>query len=377
MDKICFRCEAKNSLDQTFCGACGSALALPAFITQQVDTRITEATRDRELVETESALRIFQKAYGWAKLVATLCGALLAILAIGATWRFIDLRSAADSAETAINRSQKSAEATINDTASKAQSDVVAKSQASLSAITLAADTAEKSSSKSQHIAEAQERSVAKQADSLRQDLSKQSGAVTRDVESARAQIKAASDLQPQMQSMQQQLREAQNQIQAQQKVITSSEDFAKQIFSSRVSLNYDLKTLEKEKFAVLDAKPDDGLVAVYLRLFNTPVNNTVEVQFNQIPAAPNSFIAFHNILVLFLQTAAEPELLSKPISLAYFPDKADKTIINKLEVRDGRVYADGESLPKFGQADPDFKGSKWSQMASPSPPTVTPQAKR
>ena len=40
-------------------------------------------------------------------------------------------------------------------------------------------------------------------------------------------------------------------------------------------------------------------------------------------------------------------------------------TIFNEEEFKKdngyhGRVYADGEPLPKLGQVDPDFKGNKW-----------------
>ena len=44
-------------------------------------------------------------------------------------------------------------------------------------------------------------------------------------------------------------------------------------------------------------------------------------------------------------------------LAVSYFPDKSDKEIIKALTIRDGRVYADDQPMPKFGQADPDFKG--------------------
>jgi hypothetical protein len=47
-------------------------------------------------------------------------------------------------------------------------------------------------------------------------------------------------------------------------------------------------------------------------------------------------------------------------LSVSYFPDKEDETIIQSLSVRDGRVFADGEPLPKFNQPDLEFKGNKW-----------------
>jgi hypothetical protein len=54
--------------------------------------------------------------------------------------------------------------------------------------------------------------------------------------------------------------------------------------------------------------------------------------------------------------------------NISYFPDTQDKDLIKSLAVKDGRVYADGEPLPKVGEADPDFKGNKWT--------SITPQPK-
>jgi hypothetical protein len=47
-------------------------------------------------------------------------------------------------------------------------------------------------------------------------------------------------------------------------------------------------------------------------------------------------------------------------LSASYFPDKSDTEIIKELRVENGRIYADGEPMPLFNQADPGFKGNKW-----------------
>jgi hypothetical protein len=58
--------------------------------------------------------------------------------------------------------------------------------------------------------------------------------------------------------------------------------------------------------------------------------------------------------------------LEQKPLTVSYFADQSDKELIKSLTMKDGRVFADGEPLPKFGQADPDFKGDKWIPRVPP-----------
>lgn len=334
-------------------------MSLSDYVSREVDSRLAETTRDRALIETESAVRVFEKAYGWAKLVAAVGGGLLAILAIGATWRFLDLRSAVNSAQAAVDNAKTSAEGSIAATASTTQTEIVSKSAASLHAIQAAAQAATESSARAQETATAQNKAITRQANDVRQEVQSQSTLVTKDIASAREQIQTASQLQPQMESMQQQLSTAQAQIQTQQSVLANSESLAKQIFSSHRSIIADLKTDPKGSFEETQA-PEHDMVIIYLLLPDTPIDGTIQVQYNQIVAAPRSSAHVHNMLILFIQKAARDELLSRPISIAYFPDTTDHDLIHNLNMVDGRVYADGEGLPKIGQTDPDFKPSKW-----------------
>jgi hypothetical protein len=379
VDGCCFSCEHKNAQDQLFCGACGAPLSLSSFVSKQVDARLSEATRDRQIVETESAIRIFETAFGWAKLVAGVGAALLAILAIGATWRFIDLRSAANSAQIAVNDTRGAAEKSITDVASTTQSEIAAKSAESVKAIQAAANSASESSKKAQQEEEAQGNSISKQATKVREDFQSQAATVTKDVASAREQIQAASQLQPQMQAMQGQLTAAQAQITEQQRVITSSADFAKQIFSSHQQVTFERRVADKRSFAIIPIKRNLSTAtepntppadALYLLLPNVPVASTVQIQFNQTVASPNSFVWFHNLLVAFIDKSAEDFLLGKPVTISYFPDPEDTNLIHKIEVQDGRVFADGEAIPKIGDDDPTFRGSKWFPANQPSAAT-------
>ena len=161
------------------------------------------------------------------------------------------------------------------------------------------------------------------------------------------------------MRSVQQQLSAAQTQIQQQQAVLSSSQDLAKQIFSSHRQIVADLDQAPKAAFAEIPL-PDHHLIALYLILPDTPIAGTIQVQFNQTVAAPNSMLFTHNLLILFIQQTAEQELLGKPVAISYFPDLTEHDLVHALKVEDGRVFADSEPLPKIGQADLDFKPSKW-----------------
>ncbi len=376
MEATCFGCEHKNPSDHVFCSSCGSPLALSSYVGRQVDARLAEATKDREYVELESSVRIFTQAYGWAKLVGGIAAGVVALLIAGAAWESFNLRTAVKSSEAAVEAARSSAETSISNTAQTARDAMTQGSSSSLQEIRTAASRATKSSDAAQTVAKTQSREISIQAEGLRKDFQSQAATVTKDVASARQQIQAASQLQPQMTLLQQQLATAQTQIQDQQRVLTSSADFVKKIFASHMQFLFNKKTADPATFAILPtAKIKDvpDSVAVYFLLPSTPIAGTVEVQFNQIPAAPGSFFTFHNLLVTFIQPQAQDELLGKPVSVNFFPDPDDKEQMHSLTIKDGRVYADGEALIKFGTMDDSFKGSKWFLVAPIAPPPSTP----
>jgi hypothetical protein len=85
-DKVCFQCGQTNP-QQAFCGACGSALNLNDYIARSVKEQLVTAVRDRDLLETESAINVFEKALGWTKLVGYAFGLVLAIITGLGIWK--------------------------------------------------------------------------------------------------------------------------------------------------------------------------------------------------------------------------------------------------------------------------------------------------
>jgi len=354
MEKTCFNCERPNESGHIFCDACGSPLALSSYVDREIANHLAVVTRDRTVLETESAIRVFERAWGWVKLLGGVLGALAAILVGAGIWQYIDLHSTAKSATIAVAKSKESAETSITSMASGAKMDIEQESTKSVRDIRTAADSVKKSSEDAQTVAKDQSAAIRRQAGTFREQVQSQAAVVGKDVASARQQIQAASQLQPQIAVLQKQLALAQGQIQEQQKVITSSEDFAKKIFSSHKRFSFDIKTMEKSQYAIVDAgQSPDGiqLSALYLIIPSTPVEGTLDIQFNQTMAAPGSFGSIHNVAVIILQKPSQDQLTGKPITLGYFPDPEDKMLLRTLTVKEGRAFADNMALP-FGKQD-------------------------
>jgi predicted amidophosphoribosyltransferase len=65
MPKRCYQCERDNTADQAFCGGCGAALGLNDYICEKVEEQLRDAIRDRDILETESSIKVFERAWGW------------------------------------------------------------------------------------------------------------------------------------------------------------------------------------------------------------------------------------------------------------------------------------------------------------------------
>jgi hypothetical protein len=99
----------------------------------------------------------------------------------------------------------------------------------------------------------------------------------------------------------------------------------------------------------------------------DTPIDGTLQLQYKVTVQPSYSYFHIHNLIIFFWGDPAD-NLKLEPLVVSYFPDKGDKDTINALTVRDGRVYADDQPLPKYGQPDPDFKGNMWMEISPPQP---------
>lgn len=287
--------------------------------------------RDRDVLETESAIKVFEKALGWVKTVGYALGLVLAVVAGLGVWKASDWWSSVNAAKQA-----------VIETSSKAQN------QISLAAAGTE-KTAKELSSNLERATGVATKNMAQQAVTLQRQVSQ-----------SRSQMEAASKLGPEMAAMQQQLAQATTDIRAQQKALSSSEDFVKGVFSSHITDFFSLEDPPVGPRYATIAPPKGGNRSIVLLLLSSaPIAQTLQLQYRVFSQPANSYSSVHN-LVIFAWGEALENLKNQQLSASYFPDKSDKEIIHNLSQRDGRVFADGEPLPKFNQPDPDFKGNRW-----------------
>jgi hypothetical protein len=356
MSKRCYQCERDNPADQAFCGGCGSALALSDYISKKVNEQLRDAIRDRDVVETESSIKVFERAWGWVKIVGGIAALLLALVGVGVFWKVSDWWKSVDNAKQSV----------IN-TAATTRNEIALASSHSLQEVTVASEKAKTTSEDASADASRESRELQRTSLQTKAELSREAGSVRSEVEKSRSQLQAASKLQPEMAAMQQQLTQATAEIQAQQKVISSSEDFVKSVFSSHRVEMFNIGQSPTDRYAVVPPTTKENKNTVVFLLLNaTPIQGTLQVQYHLFSQPPNSYLNIHN-LVLFFWGDPPQNLREKPLSVSYFPDKSDKDIIHSLSEHDGRVFADDQPLPKFGEPDPTFRGNKWIPL-SPSP---------
>ncbi len=190
-------------------------------------------------------------------------------------------------------------------------------------------------------------------------DLSNQSGKLKQEVDGTRQQLADAGKLQPQMNAMQNQLKDAIDRIRDQQKTISSSEEFVKQVFSSHTTDSFVVGQQPTNRVVTRPPAAGGNRAIVVFLLSNTPISQTLQLQYRVFAQPAGSFFNIHNMVVFFW---GEPlgNLNNQQLSASYFPDKTDTTIIHSLTEDKGRIYADGVPLPYLNEPDADFKDNQF-----------------
>jgi hypothetical protein len=311
----------------------------------------------------DSSIRIFEKTWDWIKLIFGIAVALLVLTGAGVFWKVSDFWSGVNEAR-----------GSVKDSAKRSNDEIVRSSSLSVQEMSNALEAGKKAINKASNEAIQQSRALRETTLQTQAEISRQTASFRNDLEGSRAQLQAASKLGPEMEGVRKQLAQATHDIEAQQKVLSNSEEFVKSVFSSHVTEYFSLKlnvssarTIDsKNRYAVIPPSAKENKNTVVLLLLNTtPIQGTLQLQQQVAVQPPGSFFNIHN-LVLFFWGDPASSLEQKPLSASYFPDKGDKEIIHSLSERDGRVFADDQPLPKFGEPDPDFKGNKWMPMSPP-----------
>ncbi len=104
--KTCFQCGRENA-DQAFCGDCGSSLALRDYVTESIRQQIE--ARDRNRLESDAAMRVFERVFNWVKIVTIVVGSVLAIATGLGIWKVSDWWSSVNAAKHIVTESSNKA----------------------------------------------------------------------------------------------------------------------------------------------------------------------------------------------------------------------------------------------------------------------------
>lgn len=348
MPRICYQCEHENPSDQPFCGQCGSPLVLKDFIARQVTDNVRNEVRDRDILETESSIKVFERAWGWVKLLGGIWTGIAVVILALLGWKAIDFWTAIDRAKVAVNSSAAATQKAIETTSAHSVKDIQIASQ---NAIVANNSSVQKAS----HLSSDLEATAAK----TKGELKMEAASVREEVSASQTQLDAVKKLQPEFDTMRGQLTKATTELAAQQKVISNSEDFVRHVFSTHATYMFTFPTFIQPTSIIVPAPAGVKNSVVYMLLPVTPMEGTIQLQYKIFLQPPNSYFHLHNLLIFFWGDPPE-NLKQDTLSVSLFPDTSDKELIKTITFKDGRVFADGDPLPKLGMPDPDFKGSKW-----------------
>jgi hypothetical protein len=348
----CFQCEAQNPPEQSFCGQCGAALLLRDYIAAQVTKAVAESPRDREVLIKAEAVEVFEKAWGWAKLTAEIL--LIPVIAVVTLlgwfgWREFNLSKAAANAQQQIEGAAKKASDDINKVSAKSIGDVQTESGKANEASRNSEQTAAKLSA-----------DLNRTVSTTKTELNNEASDVRTEVAKSKTELQEVHKLQPEFDTMRGQLTRATSDLTAQQKVISSSEDFIKHVFGSHISYLYSFPDFIQPNHAIIIPAPKGVKNSTVLMLApSTPVEGTIQLQWGIFLQQPNTYLQFHNLIVFFWGDPPD-ELKNNNIAISFFADSGDKKLFKRLDFKDGRAYVDDQPLPKFFQPDPDFTGKQF-----------------
>ncbi len=341
MKSRCFQCDAENPPENTFCGKCGAALLLSDFISQRVATEVLTAVRDRDVLETESAIRVFGKAWEWATLVGKVLSIPLTVVVLlfgWLGWKEFDLASTAQKAKEQIQATAETARRDVNGASANAVGDIQREAGKAIQTNLSYEATAN-------HLS----KEMTKRASQTSAEMRNEAASVKTKVAETQTELDAVKKLQPEFDSMRSQLAKATSDLDAQQKVISSSENFVKQVFSTHSVSLFNFNSFIQPSTVVIPAPQGTKLSVVLMLLPKTPIGGTMQLQWGVFAQPPTSYFSIHNLVIFYWGDPPE-ELKNNILSVSFFPDKSDKETINTLSVHDGRVYGDDQPLPNFLQ---------------------------
>jgi hypothetical protein len=308
--KECYQCGKENP-EQGFCGACGSPLGFGEYISKKVKDQLAETIKDRDVLEMDSSIKVFTRAMGWMKLIFGIAVGLLVVTGVNIWWKASDFESGVDKAKQSVIDTAKKSSDEMARSSSQSKQEISSALQAGKAAIATASGDAVRQS-------EALKDTTLK----TKAEISKQTAAFQDDIEGSRQQLQAANKMGPEIEGMRKQLAQATSDIEAQQKVISSSQAFVKSVFSSHIVDYFHVGQPPKERYAVIPPPSGGNRTVVFLLLESVPIPETLQVQYHIYTQPQNSYFTLKNLVIFFWADPVE-NLKAQQLSVAYFPDKS------------------------------------------------------
>lgn len=348
-----------NPSQQKFCGSCGSPLTLGEFLAARVALEVSNSVKDRDVLEKDSTIRVVERVWEVLKIAGAFVLVVVGIVGAVGFYKFHDLTSAIDQGKASVSTSVSNAEANIQSKSGDALTGIQRAAQSAKDVTADATDAAKKTSEGLERTASTSRASIAADAIAVRQAA-----------EATQTELSSAQQLQPQIQKLESQLGATSAELEKQRKLLSSSEDLAKQILSSRVvtvlafgypkAISDPVKsaTLASPNYALVPPPGGNGNTLVYLLLPSAPIANTLELQYKVSAQPRTAYFTMHNLVIFFWGDPPD-SLKLQPLVASYFPDSSDKELVKTLSVVDGKVLADGKPVWPLSQVSSTAKPNK------------------
>ncbi|MGA7380815.1 MAG: zinc ribbon domain-containing protein, partial [Terriglobales bacterium] len=225
---LCYQCGQSNP-SQAFCGSCGAPLILSEYISRKVKDQVEATIQNRDVLERDSSIKVFQQAWNWIKLIIGIAAGLLILAGGGVIWKASDFWSGVDKAKQSVTDAASNSSKEISNSAAQSKRDISAALDAGKSTIKAASEEASQ-----------QAQILRTTASHTKTEITQEGVALRSEIDKSRGQLQVAEAIRPEMEKMRDQLSQATTAIQSQQKVISSSEDFVKSVFSSHMVETFD-----------------------------------------------------------------------------------------------------------------------------------------
>jgi hypothetical protein len=245
-------------------------VVLKEFIARQVTESVAGAVRDRDILETESSIRIFERVWGWASKIGAVVIAVVAGILLFLGFQASDLRKTIATAKQTVTDSADATRKNIDVTSAQSVQGIQKASREAIAANQASAANATQLSS-----------NLKATAAQTKSELKGEAALVRQEVATSQNQLEAVSKLQPEFDAMRGQLGKATTDLAEQQKVISSSEAFVKHVFSSHQTYMFSFPSFVQPNAVIVPAP-------------------TVQLQYKIFLQPPNSYFHIHNLIIFF-----------------------------------------------------------------------------